>query len=123
MSRSVHGVTAASCQPTLTKPRLDGPFRHAPRTSRECSIMHIMSSNWQKQLAEHASDFAEVALANIGREYPHVMLHTMTGPDDRPQPRDINPAFYGSFDWHSCVEMYWLLIRLLRTAPEQVPEQ
>ncbi|GAB3975155.1 DUF2891 domain-containing protein [Actinoallomurus acanthiterrae] len=77
----------------------------------------------RKQLAEYASDFAEAALANIGREYPHVMLHTMTGPEDRPQPREIHPAFYGSFDWHSCVEMHWLLIRLLRTAPEQVPEQ
>ena len=51
------------------------------------------------------------------------MLHTMSGPEDRPQPRDINPAFYGSFDWHSCVQMHWLLVRLLRTAPEEVPEQ
>ncbi|MGI5232570.1 DUF2891 domain-containing protein [Actinoallomurus sp. CA-142502] len=77
----------------------------------------------QDRLAGYASDFAEVALANIVREYPHVMLHTMSGPEDRPRPRDVNPAFYGSFDWHSCVEMHWLLIRLLRTASEQVPGQ
>src|SRR5262245_120493 len=76
-----------------------------------------------ERLAEHARDLAEVALANITREYPHVMLHTMAGPGDRPQPRDIHPAFYGSFDWHSCVEMHWLLVRLLRTVPEQVPQE
>ena len=46
----------------------------------------------------------------------------MTGPTDFPRPRDRNPAFYGSFDWHSCVEMHWLLVRLLRTVPEAVPE-
>jgi hypothetical protein len=68
-----------------------------------------------------AADWAEVALANIRREYPNDLRHTMTGPDDRPRPRDVHPAFYGSYDWHSCVEMHWLLVRLLRVAPESVP--
>lgn len=47
----------------------------------------------------------------------------MSGPDDRPQPRDVHPAFYGSFDWHSCVEMHWMLIRLLKSAPEALPQE
>ena len=29
--------------------------------------------------------------------------------------------FYGSFDWHSCVQMHWVLVRLLRVAPDEVP--
>ena len=29
--------------------------------------------------------------------------------------------FYGSLDWHSCVEMHWLLVRLLRAAPGHIP--
>ena len=29
--------------------------------------------------------------------------------------------FYGSFDWHSCVEMHWVLVRLLKVAPGAVP--
>jgi hypothetical protein len=46
----------------------------------------------------------------------------MTGPGDFPhRPRDRTPVFYGSFDWHSCVEMYWVLVRLLKTAPDAVP--
>jgi hypothetical protein len=43
-------------------------------------------------------------------------------PGAAPQrPRDRHPAFYGSFDWHSAVEMHWVLLRLLRRFPEQVP--
>jgi hypothetical protein len=46
----------------------------------------------------------------------------MTAPGDFPfRPVDRNPVFYGSFDWHSCVEMFWLLVRLLRVAPGDVP--
>ena len=47
----------------------------------------------------------------------------MRRPGDFPQrPRDIFPAFYVSFDWHSCVEMHWLLVRLLRTLPGTLSE-
>ena len=47
----------------------------------------------------------------------------MTAPGDFPyRPRDRNPVFYGSFGWHSCVEMFWLLVRLLKTAPGDVPD-
>lgn len=72
-------------------------------------------------IEQWAADWAEVALANIRREYPNDLRHTMTGPDDLPRPRDVHPAFFGSFDWHSCVEMHWLLVRLLRAAPGAVP--
>jgi len=45
----------------------------------------------------------------------------MNGPDDRPRPREVHPAFYGCYDWHSAVEMHWALIRLLRLVPSGVP--
>jgi len=46
----------------------------------------------------------------------------MSAPGDFPaRPGARNPVFYGSFDWHSCVEMHWLLVRLLRSAPGLVP--
>jgi hypothetical protein len=69
-----------------------------------------------------AADYARVALANIGREFPTMVRHVMMGPDDLPgRPRQQTPVFYGSFDWHSCVEMHWLLVRLLRAAGDIVP--
>ena len=36
-------------------------------------------------------------------------------------PRGLHPIFFGSFDWHSCVHGYWLLLRLLRLFPD-MPE-
>src|SRR5437016_6796228 len=46
----------------------------------------------------------------------------MTAPGDFPfRPKARTPAFYGSYDWHSCVEMHWLLLRLLRVAEDVVP--
>ncbi len=70
-----------------------------------------------------AGRLARVALANIEREYPHHEGILQTGPQDAPgRPRALHPSFYGSFDWHSCVEMHWLLVRLLRAASDGLPE-
>jgi hypothetical protein len=45
-----------------------------------------------------------------------------TGPDSYQLHRTLHPAFYGSFDWHSCVEMHWVVVRLLCLFPEDVPD-
>jgi hypothetical protein len=79
-------------------------------------------AEWSELLQENAAGYARVAIDNIGREFPVGFYCMMTGPQDVPRrPRDITPVFYGSYDWHSCVEMHWLLVRLLRTATEYVP--
>src|SRR6266487_363883 len=81
-----------------------------------------LAAEWAAVLRADAAGYARVALANIAREYPVAVHHLMTGPDDLPaRPRELNPVFYGSFDWHSCVEMHWLLVRLLRVAGDAVP--
>jgi hypothetical protein len=73
-------------------------------------------------LREHAAAYAEVAVTNIGREFPSLVAHLMSAPGDFPvRPADRTPVFYGSLDWHSCVEMHWLLVRLLRLAGDSVP--
>jgi len=74
-------------------------------------------------LLEHAAGLAGVAVKNIRTEFPSFIVHIMRQPGDFPQrPREVFPAFYGSFDWHSCVQMHWLLARLLRTLPGALPE-
>ena len=65
-----------------------------------------------------ADAFAALALANVRTEYPNAPAHVMTGPGEDVRPRVMHPAFYGSFDWHSCVHMHWLLVRLLRAFPD-----
>ena len=72
-------------------------------------------------LSAGAAAFAQVALVNVRREFPHheLLLEIDAAPVGRP--RERHPAFYGSYDWHSCVEMHWVLARLLRAVPELVP--
>jgi len=61
-----------------------------------------------------ANAYARTALANVTREYPRRLDHLLTGADDEMRPRELHPAFYGSYDWHSAVHMHWLLVRVLR---------
>ena len=70
---------------------------------------------------EPAARFAEIALGHVTREYPHKLDHAMTGPEDVRGPRDLHPIFFGSFDWHSCVHGWWLLLRLRRLFPDMAP--
>lgn len=67
-------------------------------------------------LAQYASPFARVALENVVREFPNKPDHLLTASADLRSPRELHPAFYGSYDWHSSVHMHWLLARLLRCA-------
>lgn len=41
----------------------------------------------------------------------------MLSADDARSPRQLTPAFYGSFDWHSSVHGHWCLVRLARQCP------
>lgn len=74
-------------------------------------------------LRERAAEFAGVTLASIEREFPNHLIALTRQPGDLPhRPSDLHPAFFGCFDLHSCVQMHWLLVRLLRTVPDAVPE-
>jgi Protein of unknown function (DUF2891) len=78
---------------------------------------------WADTLRRNAATYAQVAMQNIEREFPSDVWHRMQGPDDLPRrPRERTPVFFGSFDWHSCVEMHWVLVRLLRVMPDAVPQ-
>lgn len=64
-----------------------------------------------------ASKFAALALAHLTREYPNKLTHALAGPQDVQPPRALHPIFYGSYDWHSCVHGYWLVLRVLERYP------
>jgi hypothetical protein len=72
-------------------------------------------------LRERADAYVRVALAGITREYPHMPYFVATESADYRTHRERHPAFYGCFDWHSCVEMHWAVVRLLRLFPDAVP--
>jgi len=65
-------------------------------------------------LRDLAPGYLDLAIENIEREFPHMPWLVVTGPGTLPGHRDLHPCFFGSFDWHSCVEMYWVAVRLMR---------
>src|SRR5438270_8198707 len=68
--------------------------------------------------AKSAERFAKLALACVHKEYPNKISHSMTSDKDVAPPRQLTPAFYGCYDWHSSVHGHWLLARLARTFPD-----
>ena len=67
---------------------------------------------------EAAERFARLALKCLHQEYPNKVAHTLAGDADVRPPRELYPAFYGCYDWHSAVHGHWLLVRLLRQFPD-----
>ena len=61
---------------------------------------------------------AQMALANIGRDYPNHIQHLMERDTEARLPRELHPVFSGAYDWHSAVHNYWMLVRLLRLHPD-----
>lgn len=66
---------------------------------------------------ELANTWLQLAIDNIRSEYPHFAWIVAHSPDDYAYHRDLHPTFFGSFDWHSSVEMYWVAARLMRMFP------
>ncbi len=69
-----------------------------------------------------ASEFAQLGLSNVRRQYPHLLQHVLNTDEDARTPRALHPAFYGSYDWHSCVHQHSMLVRLARLFPD-LPER
>src|SRR5215212_7889051 len=66
--------------------------------------------------------FASLALGCVRREYPNKVDHVMSGASQAGSPKELHPAFYGCYDWHSAVHGHWLLVRLLRAGASGLPE-
>lgn len=65
-----------------------------------------------------AERFAKLALDCVHREYPNKIGHVLNSDRDVEPPRQLTPAFYGCFDWHSSVHGHWMLARLARRFPD-----
>jgi hypothetical protein len=65
-----------------------------------------------------AARFAALALKCLHDEYPNHLSLTIDSDAGLRPPRELNPAFYGCYDWHSDVHGHWLLVRLLHEFPD-----
>ncbi|HUP13169.1 MAG TPA: DUF2891 domain-containing protein, partial [Niastella sp.] len=65
-----------------------------------------------------ASHLASLPLKCIEQQFPNKTGHTSNSDSDHVLlPQQLHPAFYGCFDWHSCVHGHWMLVRLLKLFP------
>jgi len=62
--------------------------------------------------------FVPTIIEALRQEYPNAPRHVMRSAADVATPRQLHPAFYGCFDWHSAVEMHWALAVLTRRYPD-----
>lgn len=69
-----------------------------------------------------ATKLAMLPLKCMEQEFPNKTNHTSYQDSDHVlMPRQLHPAFYGCFDWHSSVHGHWMLIKLLKLFPD-LPE-
>ena len=65
-----------------------------------------------------ANRLAQLPLHCMGTEYPNKLNQTIGNASDLKTPKELHPAFYGCFDWHSAVHGHWSLVSLLKQFPE-----
>lgn len=65
-----------------------------------------------------AARLAQLALDCVHREYPNKIAHVLQSDADAKPPRELTPAFFGCYDWHSAAHGHWLLARAARMFPD-----
>lgn len=66
---------------------------------------------------KRASDLVALSLVCVDREYPNKPSNVVDGDETVRPPRDLHPAFYGCFDWHSAVHAHWAMVRVMKAFP------
>ena len=80
-----------------------------------------VASSQMKLTEKQGSHFAALALKCVAREFPNKPEHVINNASEVRSPKDLHPAFFGCYDWHSSVHGHWMLIRLLKSFPA-IPE-
>jgi hypothetical protein len=83
------------------------------RTERDTTSTEVYTLS-----LEQAGRLAELPLACMQTPYPNKPGQTLGSITDLGEPRQLHPAFYGCFDWHSSVHGHWSLVRLVKSFPE-----
>ena len=69
---------------------------------------------------EELGRFTTLAMDCIPQEYPNKLSQLLRRADQLRSPKELHPAFFGCYDWHSSVHGHWMLVKALKTF-EQFP--
>jgi len=67
----------------------------------------------QELTIEQANHLATLPIKCLQQEYPNKLNQFLIDGSELLSPKELHPAFYGCFDWHSSVHGHWSLIYLL----------
>lgn len=65
-----------------------------------------------------ANHLATLPVKCLQQEYPNKLSQLLIDSTEIASPKELHPAFYGCFDWHSSVHGHWSLVYLLNHFPE-----
>jgi hypothetical protein len=107
-------VTIVFACETSTVPMTLEESNNEKQTTDTTSIPTIPAP--QLHLKE-ANRLVRLPLECMDTEYPNKLNQVLNERKDLLTPKQLHPAFYGCFDWHSAVHGHWSLVRLLKTFP------
>jgi hypothetical protein len=81
------------------------------------SSQNVVPTIGQRLTDAQAAQLAKLALSGLNREFPNKPNNVVTSPETVLGPKQLHPAFFGCFDWHSSVHGHWMLVRLLKLSP------
>lgn len=101
----------------------DNEYGTAGDSSRDSTLVDEAVAMLEKPKSviltlEEANRLAQLPLDCINVEYPNKLNQTLSGAEELGEPRELHPAFYGCFDWHSSVHGHWTLVSLLKQFPD-----
>ncbi|CAL2089291.1 conserved hypothetical protein [Tenacibaculum sp. 190524A05c] len=85
--------------------------------SSNANTVEIMEVESLSLTLEQANKLASLPIHCINVEYPNKLNQTIGSGKDLKSPKELHPAFYGCFDWHSSVHGHWSLVALLKQFP------
>ena len=87
-------------------------------TAKDLSLEDRLRLNgYVEKIIEKGSYSREKLLSEV-RE---ITLLDASSDEDALPPRELTPAFFGCYDWHSSVHGHWLLARLARRMAGRLP--
>lgn len=76
-------------------------------------------TSFSQQLTQNqANHLATLPLKCLNQEYPNKLSQMLIDSSEIQSPKNLHPAFYGCFDWHSSVHGHWSLVYLLNKFPD-----
>ncbi len=72
----------------------------------------------QQLTLQQANQLATLPLKCLQQEYPNKLGQLLWDASEIESPKQLHPAFYGCFDWHSSVHGHWSLVYLINHFPD-----